>query len=107
MRVINNLALHPEVRKERFPAHLWPTASNPRDIDESWILLEFLQAVGTVPQKAPRKLVPPMPDLECNIAGERRLFELGEVLESQLAEGLAHSLKQSRLKGEALRRGDN
>jgi hypothetical protein len=69
-------------------------------------LLEFLQAVGTLPEKAPRKLVPPMPDLECNIAGERRLFELGEVLESQLAEGLAHSLKQSRLKAEALRRGD-
>jgi hypothetical protein len=48
-----------------------------------------------------------MPDLECIIEGERTLFELGEILESDLAEGLAYSGKQSHKKMEALTKGDN
>jgi len=107
MRFISSLDQHPEVRKERFPAHLWPRTTDPKDLDESWIFLEFTNAVGLRPDCAPVKRQPPMPDLECIIGGKRTLFELGEILESDLAKGLAYSGKQSHKKMETLARGDN
>lgn len=107
MRFISSLSQHPEVRKERFPEHLWPSSSNPKEEDEGWIFLEFTDTVGRRPDAAPTKRPPPMPDLECIIDGERMLFELGEILESDLAEGVAYSGKQSHKKMEAIARGDN
>ena len=62
LRFISSLEQHPEVRKERFPKHLWPTSENPKELDELWIFLEFTNAVGLQLDVAPRKLQPPMPD---------------------------------------------
>ena len=107
MRFISSLDQHPEVRRQRFPEHLWPKGNNPKDVDEGWIFLEFTNAAGLRPDTAPTKLQPPMPDLECLVDDKRMLFELGEVLQSDLAEGVAYSGKQSRKKVEALAKGDN
>lgn len=107
MRIISSFDQHPEVRKERFPERLWPRSSHPKEVDESWIFLEFADAVGLRLDTAPANRQPPMPDLECTIDGERTLFELGEVLEGDLAEGVAYSRKQSRKKMEAIARGDS
>jgi hypothetical protein len=106
MRFISTIDHHPEVRKERFPPHLWPSETSEKDLDECWILLEFLTAAGIHPDSAPRKLAVPMPDLECVIKGQQTFFELGEILESDLAEGLAFSGKQSNKKAGALAAGD-
>jgi hypothetical protein len=94
------------VRKERFAKHLWPTVTAPKDVDECWVVLEFLAAAESLPDEPPRKLSPPRPDLACVITGQTRLFELGEVLQSELAEGFAYSAKQSERKAEAAARGD-
>ena len=106
MRFISSFDQHPDVRRQRFPEHLWPKGNNPKDVDEGWIFLEFANAAGLRPDSAPAKLQPPMPDLECVIDNKRTLFELGEVLQSDLAEGVAYSGKQSQKKMEALARGD-
>lgn len=106
MRFISSLDQHPEARKERFPEHLWPIGSTPKDFDEGWIFLEFIQAARLHLESAPTKLRPPMPDLECVINGKHWLFELGEILESGLAEGIAYSGKQAYKKLEATIRGD-
>ncbi len=104
--VIANLDQHPEVRKKRFPQRLWPIGDNDRETEEGWTFLEFAEAAGLVLDSAPMKRQPPLPDLECGIEGKRILFELGEVLESSLAEGIACSGKQAQRKAEALAQGD-
>ena len=106
MRYISNLLQHPEIRKQRFPEHLWPGDLDNASIDEWWILLEFLEAAGSPAQVAPTKLRPPSPDFQSVFAGNSRLFELGEILDSSLAKGLAHSGKEAQRKMEALSKGD-
>ena len=106
MRFISSLDQHPEVRKERFPEHLWPCGNDSKDLDEGWIFLEFANAACIDVKSAPTKLQPPKPDFECVIAGKQVLFELGEILESDFAEGLAFSGQQAHKKMEALSRGD-
>ena len=46
MRFISSLDQHPEVRKERFPEHLWPSSGDPREVADGWIFLEFANAAG-------------------------------------------------------------
>jgi hypothetical protein len=106
MRFISSLDQHPEMRKLRFPERLWPPSNDPKEAVEGWIFLEFTAAAGLRADNALIKCQPPMPDLECVIQGARRFFELGEILESNLAEGLAYSGKQSHLKMEAIRQGE-
>lgn len=106
MRFISSLEQHPETRKERFSEDLWPRANDAKGRDEGWIFLEFAEAAGIRLDCAPIKRRPPTPDLECVIDGKRRLFELGEALETKLGGGLAHSVRQSRRKMEATSRGD-
>ncbi|MCX6638183.1 MAG: hypothetical protein NT090_24275 [Acidobacteria bacterium] len=106
MRFISSLDQHPEARRQRFPKRLWPGGNDPKDVAESWIVIEFTSAAGLRLDNAPTKLQPPMPDFECIIHGERLLFELGEMLQSNLAEGVAYSAKQSHKKMEAISRGD-
>lgn len=106
VRFISNLNQHPESRKRGFAAHLWPPTSLDRSsVDEWWVLLEFLRAAGFLSDEAPKKLVPPSPDFECIVDGKKRLFELGEVLDSSLAEGLAFSAKEAQRKSDALADG--
>jgi hypothetical protein len=107
MRFISSLDQHPEVRKERFPEHFWPNGKSVKDNDEGWIFLEFAESVGLTLTSAPAKLEPPMPDLKCIVDGRETLFELGEILESSLAEGVAYSGKQARAKMQALAKGDH
>jgi hypothetical protein len=107
MRFISSVGQHPELRKERFAEHLWPSGSNPKEVDEGWIFLEFTNAVGLRLDASPAKRQPPMPDLECIIDGEQMLVELGEILESDLAQGVAYSGTQSHKKMKAIARGDN
>jgi hypothetical protein len=104
MRFLSSLAQHPDIRRKRFPAHLWP----PEDVDDQtkdewWIFLEFIEAARLSIEGAPTKGVP---DFECTIGRERRLFELGEILDSDLASGLAYSGKQSQLKSNTILSGD-
>jgi hypothetical protein len=106
MRVVTHFAQHPEARKQRFPEHLWPTRADPQSMAEHWVLVEFLDACRMVPESAPQKLIPPKPDMECTIAGKVVRYELGEVLESDLAEGMNYSGKQSQRKADARARGD-
>jgi hypothetical protein len=106
MRSNETIDQHPEFRKQRFPRYLWPQSENPKDVDESWILIYFAHSAGLHLDSAPVKQPPPMPDLQCVIAGRPVLFELAEILESDLAEGVAYSGKQSHKKAEALSRGD-
>ena len=105
MRFISNLDHHTYERRRRFPQNLWPTAIDAKTVDEWWILLEFLQSVGHPLTQAPVKLSPPRPDFECIISEQTRLFEIGEILDSSLAEGIAHSGKQSHRKMLALSAG--
>jgi hypothetical protein len=35
-----------------------------------------------------------MPDLKCSIGGVTALFELGEILQSDLGDGVAHSARR-------------
>jgi hypothetical protein len=81
--------------------------NNPKEADEAWIFLEFAAAAGLCIGAAPTKREPPMPDLECVIDDSRVLFELGEILESDLGEGIAYSDRQAHKKMEAMSRGDN
>jgi len=106
MRLISSLAQHPEVRKERFPERLWPRGTDPREVDEGWIFLEFAEAARLRLGEPPRHLQYPFPDLQCMINGKVMLFELGEILESDLGEGVAYSGKQGQKKMEAMARGD-
>src|ERR1035437_6374977 len=106
MRFISSLDQHPESRKGRFPEHLWPCGSDPKDVDEGWIAVEFTSSVGLRLECAPTKLQYPMPDLECVVDGKPMLLELGEIIESHLAEGVAYSLKQTDQKMEALSSGN-
>jgi|SRR5579863_3792932 len=48
-----------------------------------------------------------MPDLQCVIEEQPRLFELGEILESNLAKGVKHSGRQAEKKMDAIARGDH
>ena len=105
MRYIFNLDQHPENRKKRFPSHLWPPNLDEKSEDEWWILLYFLRAADFLLNKTPEKLDPPKPDFECLVSGQQRLFELGEVLDSSLAEGLAFSAKEARRKNGSIETG--
>ena len=104
MRLISSLAQHPEVRRERFPERLWPQGSDP-EVDEGWIFLEFAESAHLRLGEAPRHLQYPFPDLQCMINGKVMLFELGEILESGLGEGVAYSGKQGQKKMEAMTKG--
>ena len=96
MRDISNLDQHPETRKKRFPEHLWPLATaDATTVDEWWILLEFLRPAGLSLEVAPTKLDPPSADFQRIIAGKNRLFELGEIVDSSLPEGMAYSKRES------------
>jgi hypothetical protein len=106
MQYMTNLQQHPEFRKERFPSYLWPSDLNESALAEWWVLLEFLQASSIPIQTPPKKLNPPGPDFECTIDGRKRLFELGEILDSSLAEGLAHSASEANRKQQARDSGD-
>lgn len=106
MRFISSLEQHPEIRKQRFPEHLWPRCQNPKEENECWIFLEFTSAANLRPSARPIKQQPPMPDLECIVQVERRLFELGEILQSELAEGVAYSGKQAERKALMLLQGE-
>jgi hypothetical protein len=107
MRFIASLDQHPEVRRQRFSAHLWPHGEHPKDVDEGWIVLEFMNAIGVQPDAAPTKLQPPSPDIACVIDGDRILFELGEILDTDLGAGVVHSGQQAHKKSEAIARGDH
>jgi hypothetical protein len=102
VRFISSLDQHPEVRKERFPKQLWPLGFSSQDLDEGWIFLEFTQAAKLHLETAPTKAAPPMPDLKCMVNRKLTFFELGEILESDLAEGVAYSVKLARKKAEAI-----
>jgi hypothetical protein len=47
-----------------------------------------------------------MPDLECIVDGERMLFEVGEILETGLANGTADSERLARKRMQAISKGD-
>lgn len=106
MRFVTNIHQLPFARQERFPKEYWPTATNPQDMEDAWIMLEFLTAACRPPDAAPRKLIPQRPDFECSLAGTPVRFELGEILQEALASGMHHSGKQSRRKADALAQGD-
>ena len=107
MRFISSLDQHPESRKARFPEHLWPRGSNPKDVDEGWIAVEFTNSAGLHLERAPTKLLYPMPDLECVVDGKPMLLELGEILNSNLAEGIVYSGKQADKKVESNANGNS
>ena len=108
MRDISNLDQHPETRKTRFPANLWPSVTaDATTVDEWWILLEFLYSAGFTSEVAPIKLDPPSPDFHCIVAGRSRLFELGEIVNSSLAEGLAYSKSEAKRKLRAVSKGND
>ncbi len=106
MRHFSQFNQHPAFGKQRFPEHLWPQGNDIEGIEEGRIFLYFAESAGLTLDRAPTKLKPPMPDLECVISGERKLFEVGEILETDLAKGTDHSAKQARKKMEAILRGD-
>jgi hypothetical protein len=106
MKFISSLDQHPDVRRERFPRHLWPSSGDRKVDEESWVVVEFAEAAGLQLDSAPNKLVPPRPDFECVINGERLLIEVGEIVQSEFADGLAHSVKQSGQKMRAISRGE-
>lgn len=107
MRLIETLAQHPDVRRQRFPEHLWPRTGIPTDDKEIWIFLEFTLASGLRLDTAPTKEAPPRPDIQCTVKGERIRFELGEILQTSLGEGTAHSVKEAPKKMDALAEGDH
>lgn len=106
MTLISSPYHHPDARRGRFAEHLWPVdGEDAQTVEEHWVLLEFLRARGITPESRPVKLVPPGPDFRCRIAGEDTFFELGEVLESTFAEGMALSVKRAGEKEVALSTG--
>jgi hypothetical protein len=107
MKFISSPNQHPEVRRERFPQYLWPSSSDPRVVEETWTVVEFTSAAGLHLDSAPIKLSPPSPDFECIIHGERLLIEVGEVLQTAFAKGVAYSGEQSHKKMKAISRGDS
>lgn len=104
MRSFSHLHQHPAGGQQRFPEHLWPRASDPELTEE--VFLYFAESAGLTLNVAPSKQKPPMPDLECVVDGERMLFEVGEILDSDLAKSTARSAKLAREKMEAISRGD-
>ncbi len=106
MRSFSQLNQHPALGRRRFPGHLWPRGSDPEGIEEGRVFLYFADSAELTLDSAPTKLAPPMPDLECVVAGERILFEVGEILETDLAKGADRSVKQARKKMEAISKGD-
>ena len=97
---------HPAIRKQPFPEHLWPDCADPNEENECWAFLWFARAAHLHIECKPTKKQPPSPDLECSIDGDRVLFEVSEILEESLGQGLAHSAEQSVKKCEAVSRGD-
>jgi len=71
-----------------------PRANDAKEVDECWAFLEFGAAAGLHLDRAQTKLPPPMPDLKCSIGGVTALFELGEILQSDLGDGVAHSARR-------------
>jgi hypothetical protein len=106
MRTFSQLNQHPALGRQRFPERLWPRRSDPEGVEEGRIFLYFAESAHLSLDSAPTKLKPPMPDLECAIAGERRLFEVGEILATDLAKGADRSAKRARKKMEAISNGD-
>src|ERR1700732_1285824 len=66
-----------------------------QEASEQRVFLEFVRAANlTVDSATVRNEKPPLPDISCNIGGTPYLFELGEIIDQDLAADIHTAQKQ-------------